>query len=71
MLKIAKNNKLMQKNVRKNISFSVVVQWIKYFKTKRLLTWMGIAQQSKMENRSDLTLKLCRINLKVDPVTHC
>ena len=70
MLKIAKNNKLMQKNVRKNISFSVV-QWIKYFKTKLLLTWMGIAQQSKMENRSDLTLKLCRINLKVDPVTHC
>ena len=37
MLKIAKNNKLMQKNVRKNISFSVV-QWIKYFKTKLLLT---------------------------------
>lgn len=69
MLKIAKTNKLMQKNVRKNISFSVLVQWIKYFKTKRILTWMGIAQQSKMENQSDLTLKLCRINLKVDPVT--
>lgn len=71
MLKIAKNNKLMQKNVRKKKSSSVLIQWIKYFETKQLLTWMGIAQQSKMENRSDLRRKLCRINLKADPVTHC
>ena len=59
------------KNKKTPYPLLFLCNWIKYSKTKQSLTWMGIAQRSKMQNWSDLRLKPCRIKQKVDPIAHC